>query len=102
MEGSKNRLNSLYGNTVEERALAKKIADRAIQQNIDSDELRERMDKLFEPEIIDMACMIVDDFFFAEQRDQVDDLLDDIFTWLTDGKQGGASYLLMKYAKVTE
>lgn len=101
MASRKNRLNSLYGMTAEGQSLARRIADWAIQQNIDSDELRGRMDQLFEPEIIDMVCEIVDDFF-AEQGDQVDDLPDDIFTWLTDGKNGNASDLLMKYAEGME
>lgn len=57
------------------KSLAKNLADRAIQQTIDSDELRERVGDLIDPHVVDMACEIVDDFFM-KQSDETEDFLD--------------------------
>ena len=58
-----------------EKSLAKNLADRAIQQTVDSDELRERVGDLIDPHIVDMACEIVD-YFFMKQDDETEDFLD--------------------------
>lgn len=58
-----------------EKSLAKSLADRAIQQTVDSDELRERVGDLIDPHIVDMACEIVD-AFFMKQDDDTEDFLD--------------------------
>lgn len=55
--------------------LAARLADRAIQQTVDADELRARVGDLIDPEIVDMACEIVDDFFMM-QADETEDFLD--------------------------
>lgn len=57
------------------KRLAGRLADRAIQQNVDSDELRARVGDLIDPEIVDEACEIVDDFF-RMQDDETEDFLD--------------------------
>jgi len=79
----KQDLNTSYGKEVisRERArLAAKIADRAIQQTIDADELEGRLSGLFEPEIIDMACNIVNEFFLNSEEYNFFE------AWLSDDK----------------
>lgn len=49
------------------------MADRAIQQTIDSDELRERVGDLLDPEIVNAACDIIDVFF--KDQDDTNDFL---------------------------
>ena len=90
----KHDLNTSYGKKVinrENARIAAKIADRAIQQTVDSDELECRLQGLFEPEIIEMACELVNDFFSkSEDRNFFEE-------WLTDGKSMNVSELLSHY-----
>lgn len=68
---NKQDLNTSYGKKIidsDNARLAAKIADRAIQQTIDADELESRMDGLFEPKVIEMACNIVNDFFLNSEE----------------------------------
>ncbi len=73
----KVELNTAYGIMAESwnAEIARKLADRAIQQTVDADELRSRIGDLIDPEIVDMACTIVDDFFMR-QSDETEDFLD--------------------------
>jgi hypothetical protein len=67
----KQELNTSYAKKAisrENARIAAKIADRAIQQTIDADELEGRMQGLFEPEIIEMACNIVNGFFLKSEE----------------------------------
>lgn len=58
--------------------MAKRLADRAIQQTVDVDELRSRCGDLIDPAILDRACEIVDKFF-ADQDEGVAELIDNAF-----------------------
>lgn len=79
----KQDLNTSYGKKVinsDNARIAAKIADRAIQQTIDADELESRMSGLFEPEIIEMACNIVNEFFLKSEEHNFFE------AWLSDDK----------------
>ena len=79
----KQDLNTSYGKKIIESdnvRLAAKIADRAIQQTIDADELKSRMQGLFEPEVIEMACKIVNEFFLKSEEHNFFE------AWLSDDK----------------
>lgn len=79
----KQDLNTSYGKKIIESdnaRLAAKIADRAIQQTIDADELESRMQGLFEPEVIEMACNIVNEFFLKLEECNFFE------AWLSDDK----------------
>ena len=80
----KQDLNTSYGTygiiSGDNASLAVKIADRAIQQTIDAYELECRMQGLFEPEVIEMACYIVNDFFLKSEEHNFFE------AWLMDDK----------------
>lgn len=73
----KMKKNTAYGIMAESwnADLARELADRAIQQTVDADELRARVGDLIDPEIVDMACTIIDEYFM-KQSDETDDFLD--------------------------
>ena len=71
---------STKGISKEKASLAAKIADRAIQQTIDADELEGRMQGLFDPDVIEMACNIVNDFFLKSEECNFFE------AWLSDDK----------------
>lgn len=80
---TKQDLNTSYGKEAisrENARIAAKIADRAIQQTIDADELEGRMQGLFEPEVIEMACNIVNEFFLKSEEHNFFE------AWLMDDK----------------
>ena len=60
------------------KQIARKVADRAIQNSMDSPELRERMTGLFDNETIEYACEILDDFY-GKQGDEIEDFIDNLF-----------------------